>query len=173
MKRSAFTFSIAGLLLAACSNLTAPPGENPDSLTAVNDGREDAPPRTIPLPHAKGDDRPAQPPDDATPALVRRILVAYDGAEGAKADLKRDRVEARKLAAEIAGKLKEGTADFGALAKEHSDAPDAAQGGMMPPFKRDADMDPTLKSAAFQTKVGEVSGVINTKQGFVILQRMK
>ena len=106
-------------------------------------------------------------------AMIRRILVAYDGATGAKPEIKRSKQEAQKLAVELASKLKEPNADFGALAKKHSDAPDAARGGILPAFKRDSDMDATLKSAAFQTAVGQFSGVINTDQGFLILQRLK
>jgi hypothetical protein len=156
--------SLAGI---ACSNLTSPSGEDPDRLSPVVDkptASAAAPPSTQPQLIRRG-------ADDT--AMVRRILISYEGAEKAKPEVKRTVVEARRLAAEISNKLQSPGADFGALAKAHSDAPDAEHGGVVPAFTRDANLDPALKSAAFQTPVGQVSGVITTPQGLLILQRLK
>lgn len=176
MQRSRLVITIlsAGLVVigAACSNLTSPDGENPDSLGPVRaKPSKPANPSLMNKPvrlnqggakAAKGDT-----------VMIRRILIAYEGAEGAKNDIKRTKAEAQKLATDIASKLKEPNADFATLAKKHSDAPDAARGGLLPAFQRSADIDPALKSAAFRTKVHEVSGILDTKNGYLILQRLK
>ena len=44
---------------------------------------------------------------------------------------------------------------------------------MLPPIKSDANVDPMLKSAAFRTPVGKTSGVLNSKQGYLIVQRVR
>lgn len=159
------------LTASACSNLTAPAGEDPDSLPPVADkaataGQPGQQPRKLP------DTRP-QNRAKGTEATVRRILIAYKGADGAKPGVERSKDDAQKLAIKVAGELNAPNANFAALAKKHSDAPDAARGGMLPAIKRDSDVDPILKSAAFRTPVGKISGVLNTKQGFLILQRLR
>lgn len=163
---------VGGWMLAAsaCSNLTSPAGEDPDSLPPVGD-------------HAAAPTPPSQPkllPNKPEPknakdeeAMIRRILIAYEGAEGAKPGVKRSKEQAQKLAVQIAGDIRQRKEDFAALAKKHSDAPDAARGGLLPGIKRESKLDPTLKSAAFQTRVGQTSGVLNTKQGYLILQRLR
>jgi PPIC-type PPIASE domain len=168
------TFTI-GLLLAAsaCSNLTSPPGEDPDSLPQVGNNAETPPTPNQPKQPRLLPNKAAERGGNRNVAMIRRILVAYKGATGAKPEIKRSKQEAKKLAVDLAAKLKQPNADFGALAKKHSDAPDAARGGILPAFKRDSDMDATLKAAAFKTAVGQFSGVINTDQGFLILQRLK
>jgi len=106
-------------------------------------------------------------------SLVRRILIAYEGAEGANPSVKRSRDEARKLAVDLAKKLRKPNANFAEFAKKHSDAPDAARGGLMPPIKPNAKLGPQLKAAAFRTPVGKTSGVMSSKQGFLIVHRVK
>jgi peptidyl-prolyl cis-trans isomerase SurA len=60
-------------------------------------------------------------------------------------------------------------ADFAELAKKQSDGPSAAQGGDLSYFKRGV-LAKELEDQVFALKVGEVTGVIRTKQGFVILK---
>ncbi len=81
---------------------------------------------------------------------VRQIVVA-------------DRAEAEALHA----RLGEG-ADFAQLAAEHSLAPQAPDGGLLPPFGR-GEM-PELFDAAFELKVGRISDVIESPYGFHILR---
>ena len=76
--------------------------------------------------------------------------------------------ERRARADQALGRLKSGT-DFGQVAAEFSDAPDALKGGVMGP--RPADRWPTLFSdAARSLKVGEVSPVLRSPAGFHIIR---
>jgi peptidyl-prolyl cis-trans isomerase SurA len=60
-------------------------------------------------------------------------------------------------------------ASFDELAKKNSDGPTAAQGGDLGYFKR-ATLAKELEDKTFAMKPGEVSDVIRTKQGFVLLK---
>ena len=82
--------------------------------------------------------------------------------------------EAQQLAAaqtkadDVLAQLHKGTA-FDELAKKNSDGPTAAQGGDLGYFKRGT-LDKGLEEKTFAMKPGEVSDVIRTKQGLVILK---
>ncbi|MFW5740153.1 MAG: peptidylprolyl isomerase [Myxococcota bacterium] len=158
------------LVASACSNLTTPAGEDPDNLPPVGDKAAPAAtqPRRLPNAEPKAKERAKKPEQ----ALVRRILVAYKGAAKAKAEVTRSKDEAKKLASELSAELKKPKADFAALAKKHSDAPEAARGGLMP-VRRGSRLDPAFESAAFRTKVGQTSGVLETTEGFLIVQRLR
>jgi peptidyl-prolyl cis-trans isomerase SurA len=71
-------------------------------------------------------------------------------------------------AADVLAQIKKGTA-FEDLAKKNSDGPTAAQGGDLSYFKR-GDMSKQLEDQTFAMKKGEVTDVVRTKQGFVILK---
>ena len=58
---------------------------------------------------------------------------------------------------------------FEDIAKKNSDGPTAAQGGDLGYFKR-ATLAKELEDKTFAMKPGDVSEVIRTKQGFVILK---
>ncbi|HEX2598998.1 MAG TPA: peptidylprolyl isomerase [Terriglobales bacterium] len=60
-------------------------------------------------------------------------------------------------------------ASFEELAKKNSNGPSAAQGGDLGEFKRGT-LSKELEDTTFAMKPGEVSDVIRTKQGFVILK---
>jgi peptidyl-prolyl cis-trans isomerase SurA len=60
-------------------------------------------------------------------------------------------------------------ASFEDLAKKNSNGPSAAQGGDLGEFKRGT-LSKELEDTTFAMKVGDVSDVIRTKQGFVILK---
>jgi peptidyl-prolyl cis-trans isomerase SurA len=60
-------------------------------------------------------------------------------------------------------------ASFEDLAKKNSNGPSAAQGGDLGEFKRGT-LAKELEDTTFAMKVGDVSDVIRTKQGFVILK---
>jgi peptidyl-prolyl cis-trans isomerase SurA len=76
--------------------------------------------------------------------------------------------EARKKAEDLLAQLKSG-AKFDELAKKYSEGPTAAQGGDLGMF-RPGTMAKELETVTFAMKSGDVSNVIETKQGFVILK---
>jgi peptidyl-prolyl cis-trans isomerase SurA len=75
---------------------------------------------------------------------------------------------AQAKADDLLAQLRKG-ASFEDLAKKNSDGPTAAQGGDLGYFKR-ATLAKELEDKTFAMKPGEVSDVIRTKQGFVILK---
>ena len=60
-------------------------------------------------------------------------------------------------------------ASFEDMAKKYSDGPSAAQGGDLGVFKRGT-LAKELEDQTFAMKAGEVTDVIRTKQGYVILK---
>ena len=75
---------------------------------------------------------------------------------------------AQAKADDLLAQLRKG-ASFEDLAKKNSDGPTAAQGGDLGYFKR-ATLAKELEEKTFAMKPGDVSDVIRTKQGFVILK---
>jgi peptidyl-prolyl cis-trans isomerase SurA len=75
---------------------------------------------------------------------------------------------AEKKANEVLAELKKG-AKFDEEAKKVSDGPTAAQGGSLGAFKRGT-LAKELEDKTFAMKSGEISDVIRTRQGFVILK---
>ncbi len=75
---------------------------------------------------------------------------------------------AQDKAEELRDAIRRG-ASFADIARTNSQGPSAAQGGDLGCFKH-GDLSLMLERVVFQMKAGEVSGVIRTKQGFVILE---
>jgi len=100
---------------------------------------------------------------------VRHILIQYDGA--ARATTTRPRAMARQLIGEIRQEALAPGADFAALARKLSEAPDAAAGGDVGVFDRGI-MIQAFEDAAFALRYNEVSPVIETRHGFHILKRI-
>jgi peptidyl-prolyl cis-trans isomerase SurA len=75
---------------------------------------------------------------------------------------------ARTKADEAMAKLKAGT-KWQEVAKEYSSGPTAQEGGDLGYFKRGL-LDKSLEDKTFALKEGETTGVVRTKQGFVILK---
>lgn len=76
--------------------------------------------------------------------------------------------EAEAKANQILEQLKKG-AKFEDLARKSSDGPTAAQGGSLGGFKR-GELAKDLEDKTFSLKAGENTGVIRTRQGFIILK---
>src|ERR1700761_2539872 len=74
--------------------------------------------------------------------------------------------EAETKANQLLEQLHKG-AKFDELAKKSSDGPTASQGGSLGTFKR-GELAKDLESQTFSLKTGETTGVIRTKQGFII-----
>jgi peptidyl-prolyl cis-trans isomerase SurA len=88
-------------------------------------------------------------PGDSTPE-AQRLQAAQAKAESLLAQIRKD-------------------AKFDDVAKKNSDGPTAAQGGDLGEFKRGA-LAKELEDKTFVMKPGDISDVIRTKQGFVILK---
>lgn len=76
--------------------------------------------------------------------------------------------EAETKANQVLDQLHKG-AKFEDLAKKYSDGPTAAQGGVLGDFKR-GELAKDLEDKTFALKAGETTGVIRTRQGFIILE---
>src|SRR6266581_5370651 len=76
--------------------------------------------------------------------------------------------EAEKKARELRAALRKGE-KFDDLAKANSQGPSAKQGGGLGYFRR-GQLAPAIEYLVFDMEVGEVSEVLRTKQGFVILE---
>ncbi|HUK24284.1 MAG TPA: peptidylprolyl isomerase [Terriglobales bacterium] len=75
---------------------------------------------------------------------------------------------AKKKAGDLLAQIRKG-ASFEDLAKKNSNGPTAAQGGDLGYFKRGA-LAKSLEDITFAMKAGDVSDVIRTRQGYVILK---
>jgi len=100
----------------------------------------------------------------------REILVAYSGAS--RATVIRAKDEARRQAETIRAEAAQPGADFAALARRYSDAPDKIRGGDVGVFDKGMMIGP-FEKAAFALKVGETSPPIETRFGFHIIQRIE
>jgi peptidyl-prolyl cis-trans isomerase SurA len=99
---------------------------------------------------------------------LSELLIAEKKDKAPPADEQRELAAARAKADDLLGQIRKGAA-FDEIAKKNSDGPTAAQGGDLGYFKR-ATLAKELEDKTFAMKPGEVSEVIQTKQGFVILK---
>jgi peptidyl-prolyl cis-trans isomerase SurA len=90
------------------------------------------------------------------------LLQVQEGTSSKKTEEIRSRME--KIAAEL-----ENGADFAAIAKKYSEAPDATDGGDLGYFKKGR-MIPEIDRIVFALQVGERSGVVRTPFGFHIFE---
>ncbi|UQA56251.1 peptidylprolyl isomerase [Polyangium aurulentum] len=120
------------------------------------------------------------PTDPAPAATAERqiagaahILFAYKGAERAPKTITRSKADAKKRADEAHAKLKDGKATFEELVTQYSDDDISKQAnGMIGNFERNA-MPAAFADATFNLKVGDVSEVVETPQGFHIIKRTR
>jgi peptidyl-prolyl cis-trans isomerase SurA len=99
---------------------------------------------------------PAVPPDASAPAAAPAPAPAISEAD------------AEAKAKELLDQIHKGAA-FEDVAKKSSDGPSASQGGDLGYFKRGM-LSKELEDRTFAMKAGDVTDVIRTKQGFVILK---
>ena len=111
-----------------------------------------------PAPAAAGPSQPAEPPAMQTPE-EEAAKQAADATALAAAEAK---------ANDLLKQIRAG-ADFEDVAKKFSDGPSAADGGTLGMFKR-GQLAKQLEDTTFAMKTGDVSEVIHTKQGYVILK---
>src|SRR6266852_5099893 len=91
-----------------------------------------------------------------------------DKTKDASADESAQLAAAKAKAEDLLAQIRKG-ASFDEIAKKNSDGPTAAQGGDLGYFKRGA-LAKELEDKTFAMKPGDLSDVIRTKQGFVILK---
>ncbi|HEY6726020.1 MAG TPA: peptidylprolyl isomerase [Polyangiaceae bacterium] len=116
--------------------------------------------------HAPASDAPQR-------VTASHILFAYQGALRASPEIARSKADARALAAQVLGDLKQGALTFDEAVARYSDEPGAAQRqGALGSFGRNAMVKP-FADAAFALKPGDLSGVVETDFGFHIIWRQQ
>jgi parvulin-like peptidyl-prolyl isomerase len=95
------------------------------------------------------------------------ILLMYSGSLQSTASRSKEEAESeiKQLKKEL-----DGGADFGELARKHSDCPSAKQDGKLGTFARGSTV-PEFERPAFALEVGAISDVIETPFGFHIIRR--
>jgi peptidyl-prolyl cis-trans isomerase SurA len=93
---------------------------------------------------------------------------AAPDSEAAKAEEAAELAAAEAKANDLLKQIRAG-ASFDDIAKKNSDGPSASQGGDLGSFKRGT-LAKELEDKTFALKAGEVTDVIRTKQGYVILK---
>jgi peptidyl-prolyl cis-trans isomerase SurA len=99
---------------------------------------------------------------------LSELLIAEKKDKAPPADEEQGVAAAQAKAEDLLAQIRKGAA-FEDIAKKNSNGPTAAQGGDLGYFKR-ATLAKELEDKTFAMKPGEVSDVIRTKQGFVILK---
>lgn len=173
---------LSALALGGCCNAgtdNPAPSPPPETSSLPIGATSATPPRP---PGQVSDALPPGPPagDQAAPAPVpqreiagaSQILIAYKGAERAPKGVTRSKDDAKKRAAEALKKVKDG-ATFEDVVKQYTDD-EISKGalGAVGNFERNA-MPPAFADATFAMKVGDVSDVVETPQGFHIIKRTK
>jgi parvulin-like peptidyl-prolyl isomerase len=115
---------------------------------------------TLQLPPANGDSLEVREPEQVR--LSEILIVTVHPDDPARV------AEAQHKAEEVRHAIRQGGA-FSDFARANSQGPTAEQGGDMGYFKH-GDLARSLEELVFRMKVGDVSEVVRTKQGFLILQ---
>ncbi len=100
---------------------------------------------------------------------VRHILIKTPTPD-ANGKVDQKAVDAARAKADDIAKQLQGGANFADLAKKYSEDPGSAKdGGLLPPITRGRTV-PEFEQAAFNTPVGQTTGVIRTSYGFHIIR---
>jgi parvulin-like peptidyl-prolyl isomerase len=105
--------------------------------------------------------------------LIRHIVIGFNGARETKQREPRSKAQAEALATKLREQAVAEDADFAALAREYSDGPAAAKGGLFPPVARGELGSPRVEQYAFALAPGRVSDVIDTDFGYHIVKRIR
>ena len=100
----------------------------------------------------------------------RHILIQFSGCDRAPQDLERTSRKARALAERVARKCREKNADFDALAREYSEAPDSVNGGDLGIFGP-YEVLPALQRSIVQLQIGEIGTPVRTPLGWHVVRR--
>jgi peptidyl-prolyl cis-trans isomerase SurA len=110
---------------------------------------------------------PPKPADASAPGSAPTTTPADEAARQAAEAAAQNAAEAK--ANDLLKQIHDG-ASFDDIAKKYSDGPTASQGGDLgPPFER-GKLAKVIEDKTFALKTGEITDVIQTKQGFVILK---
>jgi len=101
---------------------------------------------------------------------ARHILVAYSTANGANPTLDRTKEEAKIRAEQLLKQIDQG-ADFGDLAKNHSDDASRKRGGDLGVFTKGI-MHKNFEDATLALEVGQHSELVETPFGFHLIERL-
>ena len=96
------------------------------------------------------------------------ILISYEGATRASADVKRTKEEAREEANRLLREAKKSDVVFAELARDNSDGPSAPNGGDLGYFQ-EGTMVPKFNDFAFGNPVGTI-GLVETDFGFHVIK---
>ncbi|WP_047247290.1 peptidylprolyl isomerase [Maribacter thermophilus] len=96
------------------------------------------------------------------------ILISYEGATRASADVKRTKEEAREEANRLLREAKKSDVVFAELARDNSDGPSAPNGGDLGYFQ-EGTMVPKFNDFAFGNPVGTI-GMVETDFGFHVIK---
>jgi NIMA-interacting peptidyl-prolyl cis-trans isomerase 1 len=111
--------------------------------------------------------------EEADRVRVRRLLVAFTGAEGASSEITRTREQALERAQVVAGLAREPSASFQEIVSRYGDPPpDRDDRGTVHVVTADGGSWPEeVRRAALRLDVSGISSPIETRAGFVILRR--
>ena len=109
--------------------------------------------------------------DPVETASASHILVAWEGSAAAGEDISRTKEEARTKAAELRARLAENPDDFEQIAREESEAAGATETGGSLGAVTEGTMEDAFEAALFALEPGEISEVVETRQGFHIIRR--
>jgi peptidyl-prolyl cis-trans isomerase SurA len=98
------------------------------------------------------------------------ILIAFKGAARARPNVTRTKEEAKRIAEEVAARVKKHPETFADEARRSSDSPSASLGGELDVWPRGR-MLPAFDEAFAQTPIGKVAGPFETAFGYHIIFR--
>jgi len=166
-----------------CSSLTAPASSHASLGNGAIPRHQEAQPAVGIAEAAPADQGADEQPDDGVtgeqdaPEAPRfkaaHIVFEYAGSARNNPKVKRSKSEARTRANEIMQLASRPGADFAALARQHSDGESAARGGLIGKLLDADSTDPAIYGALRQLEPGQVSGVVETKWGFHVIQRLE